>query len=224
MPRHVFSLCLAVLLASCTAAQHRQDARKDAPPEGGEVYAFSDSVNTIRFFVSSHMDMRAGVQCRVDHVQFNDKASGAVIQDLPLPDANTLCPTPDGPFMAVEVADFNFDGHRDFRIMKAGSEPNHPAHRYWLFDPAIRGFAPSASLDSLQDPQFDHERKMVSSQWYESPMHRGGSTFRFENGRLTMVSNMEKFREGDHERWVVWGMKDGRFQPVNEKEVALPRH
>ena len=65
---------------------------------------------------------------------------------------------------------------------------------------------------------------MVSSQWYESPVHRGGSTFRYEDGRLNMVSNMEKFREGDHERWVVWGMKDGRFQPVNEKEVALPRH
>ena len=78
------------------------------------------------------------------------------------------------------------------------------------------------ALDSIQDPQFDWSREMISSQWYAGPGHRGGSTYKVENGRIVMVSNMEKFTEGDHERWVIWGMKDGRLQPVQEKRMPLP--
>ena len=215
---------IALVLSFPAHAQDQHGGRKAATQRAGsDSYLFSDSLHAIRFFVSSHMHMRDGVICQVDLVELSEKTSGKILQQLELVGATTPCPKQDGPFVSVEVADFNFDRQRDFRIMKAGSEPNHPAHNYWLFDPVLNGFAPSTALDSVQDPQFSYEMKLVSSQWYESAIHRGSSTFRYENGRLTMVSNMEKFKDGDHERWVIWGMKDGRFQPVNERIEALPK-
>ena len=226
MRRSLFPVFL--LLAACTApaVPQAQTATREAPslPQSTSgSYLFTDSLSEIRFFVSSHMDMRSGAQCQVDAVDLNDKATKKLLQHLELAGVATICPTPDGHFLSVEVMDFNFDGRSDFRIMKAGTDPNHAAHRYWLFDPATTGFKPSAPLDSLYDPIFDRQRKMVSSQWMESPTHRGGSNFRFDGDKLTMVSNMEKFKEGDHERWVTWGMKDGKLQPMSEKIVPVPQ-
>jgi hypothetical protein len=62
----------------------------------------------------------------------------------------------------------------------------------------------------------------VGSQWYRRPGLRGSSTFRFSEGRLIMMANMEKYTESDHERWVIWGMKDGVLQPVEERTMPLP--
>ena len=124
------------------------------------------------------------------------------------------CPMPDGQFPAVQLMDFDFDGHKDIRVMRMTANLTNPDHNYWLWDPAEKTYRASAVLDSIQQPMFDQGRKMVSSQWYDGGLHRGGSTFRYVDGRLTMVSNMEKFKEGDHERWVIWGLKDGIFQPV----------
>ena len=188
-----------------------------------ESYLFTDSLHDIRFWVSTHMDMKAGPVCRVDAVDMSIKGSKDMIQHLVLDNMIVLCPMPDGHFQSVELADFDFDGRKDFRIMRMAADLSHPAFNYWLFDPTKNGFLASRMLDSIQDPQFDYERRMSSSQWYEGPGHRGGSTFKTINGKITMVSNMEKFTEGDHERWVIWGMKDGKLQPISEKIHPLPK-
>ena len=121
------------------------------------------------------------------------------------------------------MIDFDFDGRKDIRVVRAAADLTNPKHDYWLWNNEQRTFIASTMLDSIQDPIFDNERQMVSSQWYDGGLHRGGSTYRYQDGKLTMVSNMEKFKEGDHGRWVIWGMKDGQLQPVQEKEVPLPK-
>lgn len=224
----VHRLLPLLLIAACVSAGSAP-SDDTVPPAGQkgqqpkqDSYLFTDSLHDIRFLVSTHMDMSAGPQCQVDAVNMSMKGRKDVLQHLVLEHRKVMCPMPDGHFQAVEVGDFDFDHIKDFRIMRLAADVTNPKYDYWLFDPAINGFASSPVLDSIQDPQFDWSREMISSQWYAGPGHRGGSTYKVENGRIVMVSNMEKFTEGDHERWVIWGMKDGRLQPVQEKRMPLP--
>ena len=197
-------------------AQPEQQPKQDS-------YLFIDSLNEIRFLVSTHMHMSLGVQCQVEGITVTTKGEKQPYATVAVDNMLCPCPTADGQFPGVQLMDFDFDGRKDIRVIRAAKDLTNPEHRYWLWNEAQRTFIPSAALDSIHEPMFDNERRLVSSQWYDGPVHRGGSTFRFQNGQLTMVSNMEKFKEGDHERWVIWGMKDGRFQPVQEKEVPLPK-
>lgn len=186
-------------------------------------YLFIDSLNEIRFLVSTHMNMSLGVQCQVEGITVSDRGAKEPFATIPVESMLCPCPTADGQFPGVQLLDFDFDGRKDIRVMRAAADLTNPKYNYWLWDETQRTFIASVKLDSIQDPMFDNERQMVSSQWYDGGLHRGGSTYRYQNGKLTMVSNMEKFKEGDHERWVIWGMKDGRFQPVQEKQVPLPK-
>ncbi len=218
-----------LFIAACvgTGSSSLENTPPPAPPEQQvkqDSYLFSDSLHDIRFLVSTHMHMSKGPQCLVDAVNTSMKGGKEIIQHLELKDRMVMCPMADGHFQAVEVADFDFDGIKEFRVMRFADDITYPKYDYWRFDPAINGFVSSPELDSIQDPQFDWSRQMISSQWYKGPGHRGGSTYRVQNGRIVMVSNMEKFTEGDHERWVIWGMKDGRMQPVQEKRMPLPEH
>lgn len=198
------------------------DSTSAQQPPATESYLFSDSLHDVRFLVSTHLDMHGQAQCKVEAINTSLKGGKDVLQHLALTDQRVPCPMPDGHFQAVEFDDFDFDGRKEFRIMRAAADLANPKYDYWLFDPQANGFVASRMLDSIQDPQFDKGRQMISSQWYAAPGHRGGSTYKVINGRITMVSNMEKFTEGDHERWVIWGMKDGRFQPVEERDHPLP--
>lgn len=218
-----------VLLVACMSDFRASSEALVAPPIVEEQkpkldsYLFADSLRDIRFLVSTHMHMSLGVQCQVEEITVSEKGGREPIARIPVDHMLCPCPMPDGQFPAVQLMDFDFDGIKDIRVIRAAADLTYPKHRYWLWDEARRTFTSSTMLDSIQDPIFDNQRKMVSSQWYDGALHRGGSTFRYENGRLTMVSNMEKFKEGDHERWVTWGMKDGRFQPVQEKDMPLPK-
>lgn len=226
MPARIFPL---LLLVACMSDYRPSNEPMVAPPAQPEQqpkqdsYLFIDSLNEIRFLVSTHMHMSLGVQCQVEGITVTMKGEKQPFTTVAVENMLCPCPTADGQFPGVQLMDFDFDGRKDIRVMRAAKDLTNPEHRYWLWSEAQRTFVPSAALDSIHEPMFDNERQLVSSQWYDGPVHRGGSTFRFQNGRLTMVSNMEKFKEGDHERWVIWGMKDGRFQPVQEKEVPLPK-
>lgn len=206
------SLLVALLAAGTVHGQVR------------ETYLYADSLYDLRFVVSTHLHMTGGVHCQVDEVTLTTRGDRTPFKRQPLEHAQCPCPDSEGRFGAVELLDVDFDGLRDLRIQRPESGRHGPEHRYWRWDPVGRTFTPCPMLDSIQQPLFDPARRMVSSQWYAEAGHRGGSTFRYENGQLTMVSNMEKFTEGDHERWVIWGMKDGRFQPLEERRVPIDRH
>lgn len=219
----------ALLLVACMTEYRPSGEPTVAPTPQPEQrpktdsYLFIDSLNEIRFLVSTHMHMSLGVQCQVEEITLTVKGAKEPYERIAVENMLCPCPTQDGQFPGVQLMDFDFDGHKDIRVMRAAQDLTNPEHRYWLWDAAQRTFTSSAMLDSIHQPMFDNEHRMVSSQWYDGALHRGGSNFRYVDGKLTMVSNMEKFKEGDHERWVTWGMKDGRFQPVQEKLVQLPK-
>lgn len=223
--RFIPALLLIACLSEYSASSEAMTAPSVAPEQKPkqDSYLFVDSLNEIRFLVSTHMHMTLGVQCQVEAITVTAKGGKEPYARIAVDHMLCPCPTDDGQFPGVQLMDFDFDGHKDIRVMRAAKDLTHPEHRYWLWSDPQRTFISSAVLDSIHEPMFDPERRLVSSQWYDGGLHRGGSNFRYENGKLTMVSNMEKFKEGDHERWITWGMKDGRFQPVQEKEVPLPK-
>lgn len=212
MRRRIATQLLTVMALLASGPSHAQT--RDA-------YLFADSLHDVRFLVSTHLNMTGEMRCQVDELTVTAKGARAPFLRLPLDRVQCTCPDTDGRFAAVELLDVDFDGIRDLRIERPAAGGRPPGHRYWRWETSARTFAPAPVLDSIQQPMFDAARKMVSSQWYAEAGHRGGSAFRYENGRLVMVSNMEKFSEGDHERWVIWGLKDGRFQPVEERIVPM---
>lgn len=223
--RFIPLVALSVACLGTTAPPPVPSAQPPAMPQGPitERYLFTDSLHDIRFIVRTEPDARSGNRCQVQALELSAKGGTTVLQHLDLDDMPVPCPMSDGHFPAIELVDMNFDGLEDLRIMRAAADLTHPSYRYWLFDPRLNGFAAEPMLDSIQDPQFDYSRQMVSSQWYAGKGHRGGSTYKYENGRLVILSTLEKFTEGDHERWVTWGLLNGKFQQVQEKRMPLPQ-
>lgn len=184
-------------------------------------YVVADSLHRFRFSLLEHAPDDS---CRALAVDIHPLDGNGPDQHLVLDGLAVPCPMANGRLLAVEVMDLNFDGIRDLRLVRANSDPALPQYRYWLFDADQKVFTPCTALDSLQHPNFDRARRMVGSQWYTRKGLRGTSTFYFQGTRLVMLANMEKYTEGDHERWVTWGRKDGRFQPVSERIVPLGKH
>ncbi|HEX2617943.1 MAG TPA: hypothetical protein VHL57_10395 [Flavobacteriales bacterium] len=195
----------------------RSISSAEAPPADTTYYTLKDSLHAFRFALTE-----APGKCKALFVDIRPATGTAPVQHVDLGGMGIHCPTSDGRLFAIEVKDLDFDGIPDFRLMRADTDPRIPGYRYWLHNVRQRAYVACPALDSIQHPNFDQDHRLVGSQWSRRPGLRGSSTFRFSEGRLIMMANMEKYTESDHERWVIWGMKDGVLQPVEERTMPLP--
>jgi hypothetical protein len=127
----------------------------------------------------------------------------------------------------VERDDFNFDGHRDYRvfIMQNGRKAEW---EYYLFNPKTRRYSRSEELGSLWNPQFDQPTKTIST--FGNGGHAGqifsSEKYIWQNGRLTIMEQVKQDWDRDKKlyyrvtlRRVNGEMTLGSVKLMNDEEV-----
>jgi LysM repeat protein len=106
-----------------------------------------------------------------------DVPQGALSQDLTI-SIETATPMNDP--NSLVIADMNYDGNDDFRIIKnLPASPNVP-YLYYLFDPTTRKFVYSAAYEAITSPEFTGNSE-IRSKWKESATKWGIDTYKVTN-------------------------------------------
>lgn len=118
--------------------------------------------------------------------RLNDKKQIQVI----IPDENYPgCGLPKDQIFIVE--DMNFDGYNDIRLLQfLPAAPNLPYY-YWIYNPKTQKFQPEKALEEISSPDFDPKKKLIYSFWRGSCCDHGLSTYKYVNGRPTLIEESE---------------------------------
>lgn len=102
-----------------------------------------------------------------------DVGPGGLLQDI---NVTVETSTPINDPNSLVVADMNYDGNDDFRIMQnVPAGPNIP-YLYYLYDPATRQFVYNAAYGSITSPEFPGNSQIIS-RWRESAAKWGIDTY-----------------------------------------------
>jgi hypothetical protein len=123
----------------------------------------------------------------VDSIQVFEKNKGNHIQTIPVSE-NENYPYTNSP---LRFEDLNFDGYEDIAVLQNNATAN-TLELYWLYDPAKKKFEESVELEAISSAAFDHENREITSFWRSSCCDHGYSTYRYINGKLLLVSEIEE--------------------------------
>ena len=89
------------------------------------------------------------------------------------------------------IEDVNFDGHNDIRLLQfLPAGPNLPYY-FWSYNPSAQKFQRQKALEEITSPDFDPKKKLIYSFWRSSCCDHGSSTYRYINGRPTLIEESE---------------------------------
>lgn len=116
-----------------------------------------------------------------------DVPAGTIIlsQDITLP-ASITTSTAINNATSLIVADINYDGHDDFRIVEfLPAGPNIP-YIYYLYDPATKIFVYNESYRKVTSPEFPGNAQIISK-WRESATKWGIDTYTITNNTPILI-------------------------------------
>lgn len=156
--------------------------------------------------------------CVVKSIAIVRRNDTTTIQTI-IPDENyPSCGLPEDQIMIVE--DVNFDGHEDIRLIQfLPAAPNVPYY-YWVFNPSRQTFVRDTSLEQITSPDIDHKQKVISSLWRYGCCDHGLSTYKYINGKITMIEESEMKSEFKNPDRVIMTRKKlvkGRMKLVERK-------
>jgi uncharacterized repeat protein (TIGR01451 family) len=136
----------------------------------------------------------------------------SVVTSTPLNDANSLI-----------VADMNYDGNDDFRVLvNVPAGPNLP-FIYYLYDPATNKFVFNDAYGKIISPEFPGNNE-IRSQWRESATKWGIDTYTVANNlpRLTKRETWEAISTTQARHVVTIFNADGTSQVTIDETIPLP--
>ncbi|MBK8618200.1 MAG: LysM peptidoglycan-binding domain-containing protein [Anaerolineales bacterium] len=149
-----------------------------------------------------------------------DVGQGGLLQDItvlietstPLNDANSLI-----------VADMNYDGNDDFRIVKLQPASANIPYLYYIYDPATRKFIYNEAYANITSPEFPGNFE-IRSKWRESAAKSGIDTYVITNNtpRLSKRETWEAINETQATHLVTVYNADGTSQVTVNETVPLP--
>lgn len=106
------------------------------------------------------------------------------------PDENyPSCTLPQDQIFIIE--DINFDGYNDIRLLQfLPAAPNLPYY-YWTYNATTQKFQRQKALEEISSPEFDPKKKLIYSFWRGSCCDHGLSTYRYINGKPTLIEESE---------------------------------
>ena len=85
----------------------------------------------------------------------------------------------------------NFDGYNDIRLLQfLPAAPNLPYY-YWTYNPTTQKFQRQKALEEITSPDFDPKKKLIYSFWRGSCCDHGHSTYKYINGKPTLIEETE---------------------------------
>lgn len=117
------------------------------------------------------------------------------------------------------LEDMNFDGKKDFRLMKfLPAGPNVP-FLFWIYNPTNELFEINTDYDDITSPEFDYEKKEINSTWRDGCCKHGRDIYKLINGIPTLT---ERFVIGhdseDKEFFEHWKVVNGEFKLIKKSD------
>ena len=150
--------------------------------------------------------------CVIKSIVVTRLKDGKQIQTI-IPDENyPSCGLPQDQIFIIE--DINFDGFNDIRLLQfLPAAPNLPYY-YWTYDPATQKYRRQKALEEITSPEFDPEKKLIYSFWRGSCCDHGRSTYRYINGKPTLIEESEVKEEDDKVITTLKKLVNGRMKLV----------
>jgi len=182
---------------------------------------FAGVTNTTHFNICGTVDASGNMKIGTIKVyQRPEDVVGGLTQDIAVlvetstavNDANSLI-----------VADMNYDGNDDFRIVKLLSAgPNIP-YLYYIYDPATKTFVYSKAYENITSPEFPGNSE-IRSKWRESASKSGFDTYTVVNNTpsLTKRETWEAIDATQAKHQVIVFNADGTNQVTVDEIIPLP--
>lgn len=127
--------------------------------------------------------------CPVTSIAIFEKSTNKLIQKITPAENTPYCHQDQKDLFILE--DMNFDGFNDFRLFQfLPAAPNIPYY-YWLYNPQKKEFELSKDLEEITSPEFDSSGKIITSHWRAGYGHYGQSTYKYINGKATLIEETE---------------------------------
>jgi hypothetical protein len=155
-----------------------------------KTYDYSDKVYDYNVVVDSVLSGDSvNFECVVKSISILKHLDKKVIQTIIPPENFHFCNLPKEHLFVLE--DVNFDKILDFRIIQLiPAGPNIPYY-FWVFDDKLQIFQRDTTLEDITSPDFDYEKKIITSSWRSSCCDHGCSTYKYINGKITMIKEFE---------------------------------
>lgn len=124
-----------------------------------------------------------------EKIRVLNRATGAVIQEIDIPDATA---TMRAPSALAWTVDANFDGHADLAVpfSDGGAGPNSTIN-FYLFNPRTGSYELDLELSELSQVSINDNKTITSASRGSCCQHAKG-TYRYIRGKLTMVASWEE--------------------------------
>ncbi|MBN8701280.1 MAG: hypothetical protein J0L54_16855 [Chitinophagales bacterium] len=174
---------------------------------------YGDKTFSFTLFVDSTLTGDSvNYDCVIKSIVVTRLKDGKQIQTI-IPDENyTSCGLPQDQIFIIE--DINFDGFNDIRLLQfLPAAPNLPYY-YWIYDPATQKYRRQRALEEITSPEFDSKTKLIYSFWRGSCCDHGQSTYRYINGKPTLIEESEVKEEGEKIITTLKKLVNGRMKLV----------
>lgn len=136
------------------------------------------------------------------------------IQTIRPDENNPSCGLPQDQIFIIE--DINFDGFNDIRLLQfLPASPNLPYY-YWTYNSKTKMFDRQKALEDITSPEFDPQKKLIYSFWRGSCCGHGQRTYRYVNGKPTLIEESEIKEEDDKIITTVKKLVNGKMKLVKK--------
>jgi len=154
------------------------------------VFTYSDSLHSFKVSVDSSLSGdKVNYECSVKTVSVYTKDGKKLLQTITPTDNSFFCSMPKDQIFLLD--DINFDGFTDFMIVQLiPAGPNIP-YFYWTFSNKTQQFQRDTTLEEITSPNFDKQQKLITSFWRASCCDHGLSTYKYIDGKITLIEENE---------------------------------
>ena len=127
--------------------------------------------------------------CTIKSIDIFTNIDNKLIQIITPPDNSFFCGQSTDEIF--ELNDINFDEVSDFMIIQfIPSSPSIPYY-FWRFNRDTHRFQRDTTLEEITSPNFSKNQKVITSSWRSGCCSHGLSTYRYINGKITLIEETE---------------------------------
>lgn len=160
-----------------------------------KVFSYTDSLHLFKVTIDTNRSTGTD-DYSVQSITVYTKKDHKLVQTItPLDNSFFSITQPEQVFL---LDDINFDGLTDFRIMQfTPAAPNMPYY-YWKYNKVKKRFQRDTTLEEITSPDFDPKAKTITCTWRASCCDHGCSTYKYINGKITLIEVSEYAEDSDH--------------------------
>lgn len=144
-----------------------------------------------------------------------------MIQVITPGDNSPGCGLPPDQLFIIE--DMNFDGVNDIRLVQfIPAAPKIPYY-FWIYNATTNRLVRNKALEKITSPDFDRKRKLIFSFWRASCCDHGQRTYKYINGRPTLIEESEVAVDPTNDKknvMIVKKFNNGRWKVTKTIEKA----